>query len=315
MAQQSKSHRKTKQANLALAERIIKDPTFAEKFFFVEMLPKMAALAASYNRCYGLSLKPIDVAQEVFLDSWDDDWKKIRAFRGESSIHSYVSKIGSQALYRVLVREGWIPTAGATSASDYSLTLLSITNPYLRKEIVDLIYKPQYHELLTKVYVDKIDVADLVPIYGEDVKKILSNAQKMLIEQLLNTDNPYAEIALSSHEKFENVSLAPWHDCCNEDESTDEQERFHAYLCDVFGKDDVDSNALNLIQSIGNSLKWSDYEKTIFVERFINKVPAKVLAEEFNVKHTKIDVDFSRLRRAFNVVLRTLWDKQIKKDK
>lgn len=83
---------------LMLRDRIITHDRAAEEFFFVEMLPKMAALADSYNRTFGLNILAEDVANATYLSCWEDDWAKLRAFKGKTLRLMH----GSQRLHRRL---------------------------------------------------------------------------------------------------------------------------------------------------------------------------------------------------------------------
>lgn len=90
---------------LEVIHRIIDDERVAVDFFFVKMAPKMNALAASYSRSLGLDIYPEDVAREAYLSCQENNWAKLRAFQGKTTPASWISRLASQATYRLALSE------------------------------------------------------------------------------------------------------------------------------------------------------------------------------------------------------------------
>lgn len=301
-----------KAKNLEKAQLIMSDINFAHDFMFNVMRRKMASLASSYNRFYGLNLSPDDVAHETMLALWSDNWAKLKTYRGDTSIYSYVALIASQAIHKSLIDDGFIPPKSPSSASDYRLTLLSISDPGLRQMIVDLVYRPNYHRVLTLRYVEKVDFEEVECDESErkEIKKILSNAEKMLIDQLINTENPFFDMALSRKVPSSiEVPLQPWHDRIqDEEELSDNHQKFRSVLAKIFMHNDSDDNAFELANAIVVSLKWNAMRKEIFYERFFNRTPSKVIAEKFHIHYTRVDNIYSQLRREFVLAAKGWWE-------
>lgn len=299
----------------ALVKRddIIAEERVATEFFFDEMLPKMAALADSYNRAYGLDLTPEDVCTVTYLSCWEDNWAKLRAFKGDTTPHAWVAKIASQATYQFLVDERYIDGVGGTKTSDYRLTVKSIPDDYLRRAIVDMVYVPEQHKALELHYVQKVSEKALIKAFGSEAKakQVLSNGKKTLIEQLLNTENPYAEMALSLKKAVNpEVQWQPWHDRIDDDGVCDNKRELREILAALTGEVDWDENVRRFILSFIDALGWDDREKDVWCQRFFSNTPSAELAEKYNVRNSWVDNVYSRLNKKFNIAIRAWWRDQ-----
>lgn len=296
---------------LVKRDNIIAEERVATEFFFNEMLPKMAALAESYNRAYGLYLTPEDVCTVTYLSCWEDNWAKLVAFKGETTIHAWVSKIASQATYRFLVDEKYIDGVGNTKTNDYRLTVRGIEDVGLRQTIVDLVFIPEQHEALEMYYVKKLDEAAFVRAFGsvDKGKEVLKVAEKTLIEQLLNTENPYAEVALSTKKNLNpEIHWQTWHDRIDEGDVSENHQAFRELLSQLYHCEDWDENVRTLVESVINSLDWNEIQIEVWRERFFNDTPSKELAERFHVRNTWIDNTYSRLNKLFRIAVKTWWN-------
>ncbi len=297
---------------LELVNNIMTDQHVAEKFFFKTMLPKMAALADSYNRSFGLDILAEDVANATYLSCWEDNWAKLRAFKGDTTPHAWIAKIASQATYQFLVEERYIDGVGNTKTNDYRLTVRSIENERLRQAIVDLVFVPDQHKALELFYVDKVPDKEFFKAFDSEdkAKEILKVAQKTLIEQLLNTENPYAEMALSSKKTINpETQFQCWHDRIDEGDVCENHQAFRDLLTRLFQCEDWDENVNTLINAIITSLDWTEVQEDVWRQRFIYETPSKELAVKYHVRNTWVDNVFSRLNKQFRIAIKTWWDK------
>lgn len=297
---------------LGLVNKIMSDSRVAEDFFFKTMFPKMAALADSYNRSFGLDILAEDVASAAYLSCWEDDWAKLRSFKGDTTPHAWVSRIASQATYKFLVEERYIDGVGNTKTNDYRLTLRGIENVFLRQAIVDLVFIPDQHKALELFYVEKIPDKEFLKAFDneEKAKETLKIAEKTLIEQLLNTENPYAEMALSYKKNInQEVQFQNWHDRIDEDYVSENHQAFRDLLTRLFKCEDWDENVNTLINTIITSLDWTDVQEDVWRQRFIYEIPSKELAEKYHVRNTWVDNVFSRLNKQFRIAVKTWWNR------
>lgn len=296
---------------LELVNNIIAEPRVAEEFFFQTMLPKMAALADSYNRTFGLDITAEDVAHAAYLACWEDDWAKLRAFKGDTTPYAWVARIASQSTYQLLVDERYIESVGNTKTNDYRLTVRSINNASLRQAIVDLVFVPELHKALELYYVEKMPDKEFFKTFeNEDkAKEILKTAEKTLIEQLLNTENPYAEMALSSKKPVNpEMRFQEWHDRIDEGDVSENHQAFRDLLTRIFNCRDWDANAHTLINVIIESLGWTEVQEDVWRQRFVYNTPSKELAEKYNVRNSWVDNVYSKLNRQFRIAIKTWWN-------
>lgn len=296
---------------LAKVYRIIEDEKEAENFFYREMHPKMSALADSLNRSFGLDLTPEDVCVVTHLACWEEDWARLRAYRGGASIHSWVARIASQSMYRFLVEERYIDGVGGTKTSDFRLTVRSIDDVNLRQAIVDLVFIPAQHKALEMHYVKKATDDALAKAFGgEDVaKKLLKDARKTLIEQLLNTENPYAEMALSLKKPMDpETPWQPWHDRIEEGDVSDNHQAMRDLLSMEYGGEDWDGNVMAFTRRVIDALGWNEMQEDIFRARFFSDVPSKELAETYDVERAYIDNAYRTLLRHFKIAAKDWWN-------
>jgi DNA-directed RNA polymerase specialized sigma24 family protein len=295
---------------LKKAQTIIGNAKAAERFFYVEMRPKMSAIAAGYNSSFNVDITAEDVATATYISCWEDNWAKLRSFKGDTTIHAWVAKIASQATYQMLVEERFIDGVGKTKTNDYRLTIRSIEDKLLRKEIVGMVYVPEMHKALELYYVDKVTDKELAKAFSnaEEAKKWLNAGEKTLIEQLLNTENPFAEMALSL-KKAVNPELQwqPWHDRIDDDGISDNQRDFRDILTRIYGVEDWDSNVYTFVRSFINGLGWDEREIDVWTERFFNNTPSIELAEKHHVRNTWIDNTYSRLNKKFKIAIKAWW--------
>lgn len=300
----------------ALVKRddIISEERIATEFFFKEMRPKMAALADSYNRAYGLDLTPEDVCTVTYLSCWEDNWSKLRAFNGDTTPHAWVAKIASQATYQFLIEEKYIDGVGGTKTSDYRLTIRGIEDDYLRQSIVDMVYNSEQHKVLEMYYVEKKDKAALTEFFGTEDKAdtILKTAEKTLIEQLLNTENPFAEMALSTKKTIKlEIQFQTWYDRIDDGDVSENHQAFRDILTILYNNEDWDDNTVKFINSVVTELDWSEAQEELWRERFFNDTPSKKLAEKYHVRNTCIDNTYSRLNKQFRIAVKTWWNNYI----
>lgn len=110
-----------KEEALTKARGIIGSHREAERFFFHEMLPSMAKIASDFNKNYSLKLKPDYVSHIAYVACFENDWKKLRGFRGDTTIHSWVTTLAKQALDANLHEEGFIRNkTGKYSATSFA---------------------------------------------------------------------------------------------------------------------------------------------------------------------------------------------------
>lgn len=299
-----------REAALAKIECIISDEREAKKFFFVEMFPAMSAIAASYSSSTTAEIEADEVCGIAYRECWEDDWKRLRAFKGDTTPHAWVSKIARQALQAQLAEERFIVSGPGSHSGDYRLTVRGIPNDMTRRAIVDMVREGKEHRALELYYVDKADTAALAKEFGgEDVALgILESAQKTLIEVLLTTDNPFADIALSSKKgSATEIALQEWHDRFDDD-TCENVTDLRTVLSGLFGSDDWDTNADEFTKLVIDRLNWNQRDIIIWNERYFKGTPTAEVADELDVDPDWLNTRFHYLRNYFRRAVKAWWN-------
>lgn len=299
-------------ATLEVINSIMANEKTAARFFYKEMKPGMAALANGYNHAYGLDLKAEDVSHIAYLACWENDWARLRACKGNTSAHAWVTLIASQATYRMLVEEKQIGVSRGSRVGDYRLRVRSISNPDLRQAIVDLVYTPRQHEVLEMYYVSKADLKCIAAALNENEDQavtLLHNAEKTLIERLLNTENPFADLALvSKNAPDPEMKWLQMFDRIDEADVCDNRLALRELLSVSYGCDDWDRNVETFVGMMISKMKWTPVQTELFHERFFNSTPSKVLADRFSMRTSWVDNTYMRLSRQFQSAVRSWWN-------
>lgn len=136
-----------------------------------------------------------------------------------------------------------------------------------------------------------------------------------LIEQLLNTINPYAEIVLSLRKTpAPIIRFEQWHDRTDEDEQLGEnREMLRQALSRVTGSDDYDRNIIDVVnafvkETFVKTNMWTECQYDVWRRRFFYNMPSAELAEIHNVQPAFIDNMYFHLKNAFNIAIKQWWE-------
>lgn len=304
-------------AELAAARRIMNDEREARHFFYSKMRPKNIALAATYNNMFSLDLTEDSIATVTYEECMADDWQKFRNFKGEITLTGWTARIATQAVYSMLVEERFIEPVSRSKATDYRLKLLSISDEYLRREIVNLVEIPEMNRALTLHYVDKAKGEAFYRHFAckAEADRWLRLGETTLIEQLLNTINPYADIVLSLRKTPAPViRFEQWHDSTDEDEQAgDNREMLRQALSQITGSDNHDKNVSEVLdafveETFVKTQRWSARQAEVWRRRFFFDMPSAELAEIYGVRPSYIDNMYFHLKNEFNIAIKQWWE-------
>lgn len=317
MAKTKVSAQTKAEVELAKAQKIMTDEREARKFFYEQMRPKNETLAGTYNSRLFLDLTPDCVATMTYEDCMADDWQKLRGFKGEMTLTGWTAKIALQSVYAHLVEERYIEPVGRSRAADYRLKLLSIPDEYLRREIVNLVAIPEMNLALTLHYVDKVKGDEFSSHFATraEGERCLRMGETTLIEQLLHTINPYADMVLSLRKAPAPViRFEQWHDRTDEEDQPGEHcQMLRQALSRITGSDNYDENIDKVLNAFVDETfiktrQWNDFEADVWRRRFFYDVPSAELAEIYNVRPGYIDHMYFRLKNVFNIAIRRWWE-------
>lgn len=291
-------------------DKVMSDNAYAWQFFCVLMRDKVSGLIRQYSKTYKVNIDVDAFCTMLFRICWDKEWQRLRTFSGRTTLYDWVLNIASQNIYDWLVDEKYIKPSKGKDASDYRLTILSIRDEAVRQDIIDMVSQPDAHKLLTLEYVQKISKENMARIYGgaDKYKAKLNKAETMLKTRLLNTENPYCEMAMSLKVKV--YPEVEWDTCYDSVDDGDWNELFCEFrecLRDIYHNEDWDMNVESLVETILGQMGWSERQKDVWYERFMNKTPSLELAERWDVTVGWVDNAFMHLNRSFQNAVRMWW--------
>ena len=291
------------------------DPRFAAYFFYEEMKPACKSLAARYSTTFGTDITAEEVSAIAYQACWENEWSRLKPFKGNTTIHAWVAQIALQSLHTFLVRNKLINPSGLAKADNYRLCLENIEDEAVRRDIIGLIHMPEMHKALTLVYVDMIPAGELAPHFdgdGEAASRWLKVAETTLIEKLLQDDSRYGEIALINKTvESREIPLESWHDRMDDDgnEALDE---LREYITSVVGTDSLEMGLSRFLHEFVRSkyLNWNERDCGIWISRFISQTSSAELSEEYGVKPSWIDMRYMHLSRKFAKAIRKWWSEK-----
>lgn len=138
------------------------------RFFFVECRPMLSYIGSNY---FGAKYTPEELAGELYEVLSKDDWHKLRMFKGESSLITYVTVIATRHFMRKVERERELIDIDNLPPSALPSEPLSDDQLYLMKDV--------YKVLSRMSKIDKFLIQHLL-IDGDKPREIMKEASKLL---------------------------------------------------------------------------------------------------------------------------------------
>lgn len=144
------------------------DPKALYQFFFVECRSMLAYIGSNY---FGAKYTPEELAGELYEVLSKDEWHKLRIFKGESSLMTYVTVIATRHFMRKAEREHELMDIDDLSPSALPSESFSEDSLYLMKDV---------HKVLSQMNeIDKFLIQHLL-IDGDKPRDIMKEASQLL---------------------------------------------------------------------------------------------------------------------------------------
>ncbi|MBQ9362088.1 MAG: hypothetical protein IJT97_01575 [Bacteroidaceae bacterium] len=317
-------HEPTPEENCAIRDCIVNHKGFATKFFCEILSPMMNGFVNKIRNIYDVDVALHDVRTIIYTELYDGgNWTRLRSYEGRCSIFTWVSRVASQVLVSQLVKEGIISLSNGRMAMNTSLTLKSMKSREERQLVIDLVDVPQWHDLLTSIYVKDRGVVETMGVLcmTEQVfKKTLSLAKKSLKEQLIAKESYYwrrkdgkvvnlVSLALRDRGIFtEPIDEESLSDMKNVFE--DDVQDFRKQVLDIIYPGlPTKMQWYKFVYDHAMRMKWSKENETIWVARYCDNEPPVDLADRLGRKRSWVDNRYSRLNRALVKSMKEWWEK------
>lgn len=294
------------------------DSGFCQRFFFGTELKKcniarfrnrhISELAQTYN---------VEISKEaystiVYETLWaNGTWAPLDTYDKQSTFFAWLRRVARNAVMERLKAEHIIPENRLRTAGNTRLTMLSQSEAKCKVVIDELMAHTRYYDLLTAIYVDRLKKADIMlklDMTEEDYDQQKKQGERKLKEAIIRSAYCFEEDVL--HDKNASIitvssefvmDMAEWYK-----ERTSENP-----FSDVLGlqltDDEVKDKIVSFIYDFSAKLKWTDEERTLWRQRFVEKVPPVKIAEEMGVDRHWVDQHYSRINKKFKAAFKKWW--------
>jgi len=304
------------------AEEIIKklkeDAKFRQRFFYgtdqkkCNMARLRSKIIKDIKENYHVIVSDETFNEIVYLSLWaGGSWKTLDTYSKQCTFFAWLRSVAKNAVMEMLEDEHWITVGRTRTIGNTRLTMLSQSEAKCQLAIDELMAGTKYYDLLVLIYVDRLPQKDIIKKMNmkeeeyEGVKKI---ADKKLKDALLRSD--YSFEADMLHDKSGHVvtvssefvaDIAEW---CRVKTGVNP-------LSDVFGTDltdeEVREKTVEFLYEFSAKLKWSDEDRYIWRQRFVENAAPVELAKEVGRSRGWLDTRYSRLNKKFDKAIKKWW--------
>lgn len=319
------SYNLTKAENFALLDAIILFSSVAEEFFYRTLEPMCRGLSNKIHSTYNVYYDYKEIASFIHAGIYDyGTWSRLRSYRGECSLFSWIAKCAMQIVCAELDELGYIEKNAELTAKNTSLKLLSMNCKDEVRIVVELLEVPRMRELLMCKYVDSMSDDEIMERLGmskELFAKTHKVAESMLKERLIETE--FLLIRRPDGTVVNLVSKALGDLSGKLRTSSTEESMFAAekFLADA-GKYDGITDVLDqfypglpwmeqwmsFVVDRSRELNFTEEDNVVFYERFYNKTSPVELAGRLGRARTWIDNRYSQKCRIVADYIKQWWN-------
>lgn len=278
-----------------------------------QIAPLRSKMIYDLKREYNVNVTPEDFSSIVYLALWGDGtWKTLDSFQGRCSFFAWLRKVAKNAIMERLVDEHLIEDKRSRSVGNTRLAMLS-QDPCKCKMVIDtLMIGSKYYGLLTSIYVDRLPEEDILKrqqMNADEYVAAKKAGESKLKDAMLRSEEFSEDSILRDKTKHvvmvssEFVAdLAEWYR-----EKTD-----MSPFSDVFGtglsEEELRIKTIDFLYEFSANLNWSDEDRFIWRQRFIENAPPMDLAKELGRSRGWLDTRYSRLNKFFNNAIKKWWN-------
>ena len=248
----------------------------------------------------------------VYLALWaGGSWKTLDTYSKQCTFFAWLRRVAKNAVMERLEDEHWITVGRARTVGNTRLTMLSQSETKCQLVLDELMVGTKYYDLLVLIYVDRLpqkDVIKKMKMKVEEYEEIKKMADNKLKDALLRSDYSFEQDVL--HDKSGRVvtvssefvaDIAEW---CKVKTGVNP-------LSDVFGigltDEEVRVKTVEFLYDFSSKLKWSDEDRYIWQQRFMENAAPVELAKEVGRSRGWLDTRYSRLNKKFDKAIRKWW--------
>lgn len=305
---------------VAIRESIKNDQQFCQRFFYGTD-KKKCNIARFRRKHISDLLRNFDVVMSeetystiVYETLWaEGTWAPLDTYDKHSTFFAWLRKVAWNIVIEWLEKEHIIFENSARTAGSTRLTMLSQSSGKCKLVIDELMRHTKYYDMLTDIYVERLkdyEIMVALNISVDEYKSMRKQGERELKDAILRSTLCFEEDVL--HDKSANIimvssefvmDMAEWY------KERTEENPFSDVLGLQLTDDEVKEKIVNFIYDFSQKLKWTDEERYIWRQRFVEKVSPTQLAEEMNKDRHWIDQHYSRINKKFRSAFKKWWKK------
>lgn len=294
------------------------DPQFCQRFFYGKDRKKcnIARFRSKHlydlKRIYNVIMTDDTYSTIVYEALWDKGtWATLNNYDKQSTFFAWLRKVAWNAVIEWLEKEHIISESSAKTAGSTRLTMLSQSAGECKLVIDELMKHTKYYDLLTAIYVDRLkddEIMATLNLSADEYKSLKKQGERKLKDAILRSNLYYEEDVL--HDKSANIitvsseyvmDMAEWY------KERTEENPFSDVLGVQLTDEEVKEKIVDFIYDFSQKLMWTDEERYIWRQRFVEKVPPTQLAAEMNKDRHWIDQHYSRINKKFRSAFKKWW--------
>lgn len=306
----------------AEAEEIIRrlktDPKFCHDFFYgtkteeCNMARLRSGVLGYLEQNYHIVMSAECFNSLVFQTLWSEGtWAALDTYEKQCTFFAWLKKVARNAVLERLEEEGLITMNCTRTTGNTRLALLSQTPEKCQLIIDEQMRGSKYHDLMSSVYVSRLSKEEIVKSFGmteQEFETTKSEGEYELKDALLRSSCCYEEEVLRNKTR-NNLTVSS-------EFVADMEEWINAKmgenpLADVFGVNltdqEVHERVLDFLYGFSAELNWSEQDRDLWRQRFINNTSPVELAEALGKSRAWVDTRYSRLNKKFEMAIKKWW--------
>lgn len=294
------------------------DRLFAQKFFYgtnnneCNISRFRSKIIAQIKQTYRVDVSIEEFGNIVYTHLWaNGTWSVLDNYAQKGGFFCWLERVCRHEVMKVLEEMKVINVSRERTTGNTRLLGSSISPNVWFLIISDLMPDDLNKELLIAGYVDHMKEKAMMKKFhmeAEELHDEIKNAEMILKDKLIRSDNYYEEIVLRD-KSSRNIEVsdeyvkefARW---------MDEKNDIHP-LADVFGvslsNEELSDKVVRFLYDFSEKLQWSDEDRMIWQLRFIENVPPVEVAERCGKARSWLDTRYSRLNQKFTAAIRKWW--------
>lgn len=301
-----------------IIRRLKTDSKYCQEFFFgtknkeCKIAPLCSSILGDIEQNYNVVMSVECFSSLVYQTLWSEGtWAALDTYEKQCTFFAWLKKVARNAVLERLEEEHLITINRSRTTGNTRLALLSQTPEKCRLIIDDLMKGSEFHSLMSSIYVIRLTKEEIMERFGmtdQEFEKNKSEGEYELKDALLRSSCGYEEEVLRDKTRNNLIVSSEFVADLEEWMSVKLGE---SPLADVFGinltEEEVHEKVLDFLYGFSAELNWSEQDRDLWRQRFINNTSPVELAETLGKSRAWVDTRYSRLNKRFEIAIKKWW--------